>query len=202
MTTVKGDCNRKLGCDTVTIENTDLKYSINVDTYIANTFSALHISPLIVENDLFDDLIQMMLKIKGSESLGQRKGFLAFTAYRASPQSLSANEVVKFDKVWTNNGDGYDPSSGVFTAPKAGLYHFAAVVMSANGKFLFLRLYHNNAKITSSYVNDKRYKTGTFDVVLTLVNGDKVSIKSGGNNQSIYSDSEYYSTFSGNLIAM
>ncbi|XP_071145337.1 complement C1q-like protein 3 [Mytilus edulis] len=160
-----------------------------------------------LENGLFDDLIQMMLKIRGSGSsvhghFPKRKDFPAFAAYRASSQSLSVNEVVKFDKVWTNNGNGYDPSSGVFTAPLAGLYHFAAVVMSTNGGNLYVRLFHNNDKITSTYTTDKGYKTGTFDIVLTLEKGDKVYIKSGHNSQSIFSDADNYSTFSGNLIAL
>ncbi|CAC5423614.1 unnamed protein product [Mytilus coruscus] len=171
LTTVKGDCNRKL------------------------------------ENALFDDLIQMMLKIKGSGSSGvdhfpKGKDFPAFTAYKVSTQALSTGEVIKFDQVWTNNGNGYDPSSGVFTAPLAGLYHFAAVVMSVSDATLYLSLYHNNAKITTSYITDKGYKTGTFDVVLTLKKGDKVSIRSRQNSQSIFSNSNNYSTFSGNLIAM
>ncbi|XP_052083633.1 complement C1q-like protein 4 [Mytilus californianus] len=160
-----------------------------------------------LENGLFDDLIQMMLKIRGPVNSGRDhlpkgKDFPAFTAYRASRQSLSVNTVVKFDKVWTNNGNGYNPSSGVFTAPMAGLYHFAAVVMSTDGKTLFVRLFNNNAKITSSYITSTGYKTGTFDVVLTLEKGDKVSIKSGHNSQTIYSDSDNYCTFSGNLIAL
>ncbi|XP_063410485.1 complement C1q-like protein 4 [Mytilus trossulus] len=157
-----------------------------------------------LENGLFDDLIQMMLKIRGPghDHLPKRKDFPAFTAYRASTQSLSVKTSVVFDKVWTNNGNGYNPSSGVFTAPMSGLYHFAAVVMSVSSKSLFLRLYHNSAKITSSYITDTGYKTGTFDVVLSLEKGDTVSIKSGHNGQTIYSDGDNYSTFSGNLIAM
>lgn len=137
----------------------------------------------------------------GNDHLPKRKDFPAFTAYRTSKQSLSVKNAVVFDKVWTNNGNGYNPSSGVFTAPIAGLYHFAAVVMSVEGKSLYLSLFHNSAKIASSFITDKGYKTGTFDVVLTLEKGDTVSIKSG-HNQYIFSDGDKYSTFSGNLIAM
>ncbi|CAC5423615.1 C1QL [Mytilus coruscus] len=129
LTTVKGDCNRKLGNS-------------------------------------------------GHDHLPRRKDFPAFTAYRSSPQSLSVNEVIKlFDKVWTNNGNGYDPSSGVFTAKLAGLYHFAAVVVSTSGGTLFVRLFHNNTNISASFITEKGYKYGTFDVVLSLEKGDKVSIK-------------------------
>ncbi|XP_071145335.1 cerebellin-3-like [Mytilus edulis] len=134
--------------------------------------------------------------------LPKKKDFPAFTAYRSSSQSLSVNEIVKFDKIWTNNGDGYDPSSGVFTAPLAGLYRFAAVVMSVSDAVLYLSLYHNDAQITSSYLSDKGYKTGTFDVALTLEQGDKVSIRSRSKSQTIFSDGSNYCTFSGNLFAM
>lgn len=138
----------------------------------------------------------------GHDHFPKRKDFPAFAAYRVSSQSLSVNEVVKFDKVWTNNGNGYDPSSGVFTAPMAGLYHFAAVVMTVEGGNLYVRLFKNNTKITSSYTTEKGYKTGTFDVVLKLDKGDKIYLKSGHGSQSIFSNNDNYSTFSGNLISM
>ncbi|XP_063410386.1 complement C1q subcomponent subunit B-like [Mytilus trossulus] len=167
----------------------------------------LNVSVLLFlkQKDLLDDLLQMMLKIKGSGKSGhhlvpKREDYPAFTAYRSSPQSLSVNEIVKFDKVWTNNADGYDPSSGVFTAPLSGLYHFAAVVMSSSVGNMYLRLFHNNDNITSTRTKVKGYMTGTFDVVLTLKKEDKIYIKSGHNSQSIFSDGNNYSTFSGNLI--
>ncbi|XP_076085922.1 complement C1q and tumor necrosis factor-related protein 9B-like [Mytilus galloprovincialis] len=161
-----------------------------------------------LEKSLFDDLIGMMLKLKGTEHIAHRQELRqndipAFTAYRNSAQSLSSNAVVKFDKLWTNNLNAYDVTTGVFTAPIAGLYHFSAVVMSISGKSLFLSLWQNDTKTAGSYTTGDGYKTGTFDVVLTLKKGDRIYIRcrGGHDSQSIFSNSDDYSTFSGYLIA-
>ncbi|CAC5404596.1 COL8A [Mytilus coruscus] len=161
-----------------------------------------------LENSLFDDLIGMMLKLKGTENGGQGNKFTqkdtpAFTAYRNSVQTASANDIVKFDKLWTNTMNVYDVTTGVFTAPMPGLYHFSAVVMSVSGKDLFLHLWHNDTKTAGSYTQGDGYKTGNFDVVFNLKKGDRIYIKctSCNNGHKIYSDSNNYSTFSGYLIA-
>nr|CBX41721.1 putative C1q domain containing protein MgC1q72 [Mytilus galloprovincialis] len=160
-----------------------------------------------LERSLFDDLIGMMLKLKGTEHGGhgnemKLKETPAFSVYRNSPQSLSSSTVVKFDRVWTNNLNGYDVSTGVFTVPVAGLYHFSAVVMSESDKQLFLNLWHNDSKTAGSLSSGNGYKTGTFDVVLDVKKGDRIYIRCRDNNaQKIYSDTDNYSTFSGYLIA-
>ncbi|XP_076090025.1 uncharacterized protein LOC143062064 [Mytilus galloprovincialis] len=39
------------------------------------------------------------------------------------------NDVVKFEDVRINRGDGYNPSTGVFTAPKSGLYQISCMLL-------------------------------------------------------------------------
>ncbi|CAG2212181.1 unnamed protein product [Mytilus edulis] len=111
--------------------------------------------------------------------------------------------IVKFDKLWTNNLNAYEVTTGVFTAPIPGLYHFTAVVMSESAKSLFLYLWHNDTTTAGSYTLGDGYKTGTFDVVFKLKKGDRVYIRcsSSCNGQKIYSSSNNYSTFSGYLIS-
>ncbi|CAC5404594.1 unnamed protein product [Mytilus coruscus] len=161
-----------------------------------------------LENSLFDDLIGMMLKLKGTRHGGQgntstQKDTPAFSAYLTSAQTASTNAIVKFDKLWTNTMHAYDVTTGVFTAPIPGLYHFSAVVMSEEGKPLFLHLWHNDTKTAGSFTHGNGHKTGTFDVVFKLKKGDRIYIRcsSGCNSQKIYSCYHYYSTFSGYLIA-
>ncbi|XP_071147178.1 complement C1q tumor necrosis factor-related protein 6-like [Mytilus edulis] len=160
-----------------------------------------------LKKSMFDDLIGMMMKLKGTEGHGtdtelSQKKTPAFTAYRDSVQDLSSREIVRFDKVWTNNLNAYDVNTGVFTAPIAGLYHFSAVVMSEAGKNLFLHLWHNDAKTAASYTHGDGFKTGTFDVVLNLEKSDRIYIRCRGNdNQRIFSNVDRYITFSGYLIA-
>lgn len=126
----------------------------------------------------------------------------AFTAYRNSVQTLSPTTIVKFDKLWMNNLNAYDVTTGVFTAPMPGLYHFAAVVMSESAKVLFLNLWHNDTQMAGSYTNGDGHKTGTIDVVLSVKKGDRIYIRCRNNTtQKIYSNSDNYSTFSGYLIA-
>ncbi|XP_071147617.1 complement C1q-like protein 3 [Mytilus edulis] len=159
-------------------------------------------------NLLFDDLIGMMLKLKGTGHVGQgnasiQKDTPAFSAYLTSAQTASANAIVKFDKLWTNTMNAYDVTTGVFTAPIPGLYHFAAVLMSVSGKSLFLHLWHNDTNTAGSFTIGDGHKTGSFDVVFKLKKGDRVYIRcsSSCNGQKIYSSNNNYSTFSGYLIA-
>ncbi|XP_076079221.1 complement C1q-like protein 3 [Mytilus galloprovincialis] len=114
-------------------------------------------------------------------------------------QRLSDGQKVIFDGIWTNVGNGYKPSTGIFKAPHPGLYQFTAVLMSNNGVVMNVYLCRNRLRIATSYLTGDGYNTGTFDVVLTLQKGDKVHIKSS-TSESIYSDSSKYITFSGYRI--
>ncbi|CAG2192690.1 C1QL [Mytilus edulis] len=128
-----------------------------------------------------------------------KKEAVAFSAYRSRSQTLSYGSIVVFDGVWTNVGNGYEPSTGIFTALYPGLYHLTAVVVSSSGNSLMLYLRHNGSRLTRSYQTGDGYKTGTFDVVLNLQKGDKVYIDSQS-IQTIYSDSTKFITFSGYRI--
>ena len=127
----------------------------------------------------------------------------AFTAYRNTPQPVDSNTVLVFDKTWTNSGNAYNPSTGIFTVKIAGLYHFGATIMSSNdGKTMFVSLYKGNSKIASSFANNNGYETLSFDLVLRLEEGDTVSIKSGYSGRTVHSNIHIYSTFSGFLISL
>ncbi|XP_071135085.1 uncharacterized protein [Mytilus edulis] len=133
-----------------------------------------------------------------NEMLAKRET-VAFSAYRPSSQTLSSREKVIFDRVWSNVGNGYEPSTGIFTAPHSGLYHLTAVFMSTNGDVLNLDLCQNELKMTKSYLNGDGHKTGTFDVVFNLQKGDTVYIHSN-RSQTIFSNTDKYITFSGYRI--
>ncbi|XP_063404369.1 uncharacterized protein LOC134687840 [Mytilus trossulus] len=144
-------------------------------------------------------LQELMLKQKqGYAEVVKQRNPVAFSAYRTSSQSLTLGAKVLFNQVWNNEGNGYQPSTGIFTAPRAGLYHITAVVMSTHGQTLYLRLYHNTLMTAGSHVSGRDYETGTFDVILSLQKGDEVYI--AGGSYTIYSDGGTYITFSGHSI--
>lgn len=124
---------------------------------------------------------------------------VAFSAYTRNSQAITSYTNIKFEEVWTNIGNGYDSSTGIFTAPRQGVYHITAVIISVSGKRLHLHLRHNNKYTAGSYVTGDGHKTGTFDVVFSLQKADKVSVGSRG-SYTVYSDSNAYTSFSGHLI--
>lgn len=108
--------------------------------------------------------------------------------------------IVRFDKVWSNIGNDYNPLSGVYTARKDGAYHFSCTVMSAGNKAIRVSLWKNNLKTVSSY--SYHYYSGTLNLVLHLKKGDKVCIKQDYGENYIFSEPEYnFSMFSGFLIS-
>ncbi|CAG2233646.1 C1QL [Mytilus edulis] len=137
---------------------------------------------------------------KAFDELMEKRTTVAFSAYTTKQQTITRNTNVKFEQVWTNIENGYDPSTGIFTAPYQGVYHITAVVMSVFSQNLQLLVKHNNEYTVGSYVNGDGYKTGSFDVILNLKKGDKVSIGCKS-SYTVYSDSDKYTTFSGYFIA-
>ena len=65
---------------------------------------------------------------------------MAFTAGLSTHTTLSNGATIHFDVIVTNKGNGYNPNTGVFTAPKAGTYFFAVVGLCNNAGSLDLRL--------------------------------------------------------------
>jgi hypothetical protein len=63
-------------------------------------------------------------------------------------------EIIVFNKVWTNVGNGYNPNTGKFTAPKGGLYQISGTVMSVSGKYLHVHLFKNDKQTVSLYTGD------------------------------------------------
>ncbi|VDI78278.1 Hypothetical predicted protein [Mytilus galloprovincialis] len=117
------------------------------------------------------------------------------------PQTPGNNGVIKFDKVVINTQNGYNPTTGIFTAPVAGVYQFSYKVMSQAGKHLSVYLSHNDIKQQRTWLKGSNFETGTANNILNLKKGDQVAVKSEGSH-TIHSDStNLYSSFSGYLIA-
>ncbi|CAC5384730.1 COL8A [Mytilus coruscus] len=126
----------------------------------------------------------------------------AFSAVLTNAQNVAENTATKFDRVVTNILDGYDPATGIFTAPIDGVYHFSSSVLSPKGNKLFVSLYHNDVAITSIWASpaDATFEMGTTNMVLDLKEGDEVAIRSRGNYR-VHSHPDGFSSFSGFMIS-
>ena len=105
-----------------------------------------------------------------------------------------------FPNVITNVGNGYNPSDGVFTAPRAGVYVFFVNVQSYNGKPIYVDIVMNGSRKVKTMAyesSSSKSNAGPNLAVLSLQTGDRVWVNH-------YAGTGYYdnpiTTFSGFLV--
>ncbi|OXB60749.1 hypothetical protein ASZ78_015578 [Callipepla squamata] len=124
--------------------------------------------------------------------------------------------VVHFNKVLVNDGDYYNPSTGIFTSPYEGRYLITAVLAPERDEYVEAVLSVSNASVaqlhTAGYRRElleyhKPYSgkrtcggPGTFHLVLHLKAGDEVNVVVTGGKLAYTDSDEMYSTFSGVLL--
>jgi len=107
--------------------------------------------------------------------------------------------VVKFEDVRVNRGQGYDPSTGVFTAPRKGLYHISCLILGENGHVVRNQLNKNDALYTKGYSTKGVNTSSTISSLMEMKKGDRVFIKHRVSaSQQIHGS--HFSTFSGYFL--
>ncbi|CAC5386617.1 unnamed protein product [Mytilus coruscus] len=157
----------------------NMEKKINKEEVISNT----------VEREL---LLQKVEKLVKQAVILNTAGSVAFTASLSEFYVVDSNEIIKFDKVWMNIGDGYDPESGVFTAPETGLYMVSSTMRMDNG--LKCCLSKNDIKKVGLH------GTGTLNTMMMLQNGDRIYIKNYGDGYHARLFGYHLSMFSAFLI--
>jgi hypothetical protein len=116
------------------------------------------------------------------------------------PYTLTGvNAVVKFEDVRVNRGQGYNPSTGVFTAPRKGLYHISCLILGAHGHVVNYQLNKNDAVYTKGYSTKGAYTSSTISSLVEMKKGDRVFIKHGHSGSDQIHGS-LHSTFSGYFL--
>ena len=151
---------------------------------------------------LEDKLLDMVVDCKackGKSGIGKERP--AFTASLGGQPTISGRKaIVKFDKVILNRRGCYDPKTGIFTAPRTGLYQISVTIMSNAGKKLDLDIAKNDLVLLKMYGPTVHGSTQTANPVLELKSGDKVCVINHGSGlQRIYGNN--YSSFSGYYIS-
>eukprot|EP00105_Crassostrea_gigas_P014235 XP_011430831.1 PREDICTED: complement C1q and tumor necrosis factor-related protein 9A [Crassostrea gigas] len=143
-------------------------------------------------------LKQLIQLSSGSSSTLRKVGFSV--GLKSNSLTLGAGQTVKYDTVLTNDGNGYDDRTGVFTCPVAGTYMFVVDSLSTTGIMLHL----NVNKITVgrlhvSYLHKKdTYVQISRTVIVKLKLGDHVKVENVSQNG--YIRHYLYSGFSGALL--
>ncbi|XP_052679525.1 complement C1q-like protein 3 [Crassostrea angulata] len=143
-------------------------------------------------------LKQLVKLASNGKSQPQTKG-VSFSVYvKAKDLELGDGQTLIYNGVLTNDGNGYDDRTGVFTCPLAGTYIF--VVDSLSRKPAWFQLYHNKTAVASLHISgyhpSNTYLQISRTVILRLRKGDHVKVVNV-NTKSGTAHRDSYSGFSG-----
>lgn len=125
---------------------------------------------------------------------------MAFTAAVTSTSTTWNSGTLVFDAIISNVGNGYNPRTGVFTAPMNGAYVFYVSCIEYERQDLRLEIVLNNvSKVRTLAYGGTDYQTGTNMVVLNLREGDNVWVRHYL-GRGYYSKSIPLTTFTGFMI--
>jgi hypothetical protein len=109
------------------------------------------------------------------------------------------NDVVKSEDVTVNRGQGYNPATAVFTAPRKGLYHISCSIMAYSNHTVHFQLNKNDVLHIYGYANNDGFTTSTTNAIVEMKKGDHVSIRHRTTKtEKIHGN--HHSTFSGYFI--
>ncbi|KAM5157057.1 EMILIN-2 [Mantella aurantiaca] len=121
--------------------------------------------------------------------------------------------IVPFNHVLVNDGDHYNPATGIFIAPIEGRYLISAVLTPEQEHYVEAVLSVSNVSVARLHTSGYRRElleysdlrpgrqicggVGTFNLVLHLKDGDEVGIVLTGGKLASSDSDDMYSTFSG-----
>ena len=104
---------------------------------------------------------------------------------------------MKFDGIKVNIGGGYNRQTGYFVCPKAGVYHFSAMILGNHGHVVHYQLNKNNSPYVIGYSKMGTADSSTVSVVAKLEVGDRIFIKHRYRNEVEQIFGLDHSSFSG-----
>ncbi|XP_052797303.1 heavy metal-binding protein HIP-like [Mya arenaria] len=148
-------------------------------------------------------LLPSNLKSTQDRHTRQSEG-VAFSAWLDHSVSLGPNQVIRFNKVITNEGSGYNIHTGVFTCPQPGMYLFSFMVTQRGDVAqLTAQLVVNGSPkvhgVTDPY-HDHEDRQGGNTVVLRLQQGDVVEIENFDGHHVQGYTAEGLTSFTGILL--
>ncbi|KAL3066262.1 hypothetical protein OYC64_016255 [Pagothenia borchgrevinki] len=112
---------------------------------------------------------------------------------------FTTDTTLKFSKVFTNIGQAYNPTTGIFTAPVRGVYYFRFNAWENRSPLTSVDLYHNDKRKMQIYDGGSGYITSSNAMVLQLEKGDVVYIVLPS-SYNVYDDLYNRIIFSGFLL--
>ncbi|XP_078341946.1 complement C1q tumor necrosis factor-related protein 2-like [Crassostrea virginica] len=131
---------------------------------------------------------------------GQSSTAVAFTAILSKDTDVGSKAVVKYDRILSNVGGAYNPSTGIFTVPYTGIYSISCTLMSYPSISTHLEIIKNGTKMSVLFSNSGTYPQAGQTLHLLLNKGDKIWIQNFNTVMAKLHDLGSYNVFSGALI--
>ncbi|CAG5122750.1 unnamed protein product [Candidula unifasciata] len=130
-------------------------------------------------------------------------GQIAFSVAFREETTLLADKVVKYSHIYTNHGGAYSKAAGIFRVPRNGMYVFNLHGKTQSGKELHLDLYHNDKYLISAFTRDSsQSQSGANSVVLRLIKGDEIYVKTRGAASVFGRPETTYVVFNGFILGL
>ncbi|KAK3098426.1 hypothetical protein FSP39_019333 [Pinctada imbricata] len=116
---------------------------------------------------------------------------------------LGKSQSIVFDQVITNVGGRYNNKTGVFYCDMSGTYVFNIHILALPHKWVQVELVKNGQNYAHVYAfDDNHYATGSNSVILDLVTGDSVWVRTYdlSHDTSGFIIDYLFTTFSGFLL--
>jgi hypothetical protein len=125
---------------------------------------------------------------------------VGFNARLSLTKTVNTGNKVVYDTVITNQGEGYDSVTGLFTAPLTGLYFFTAHACNQGNLDVKYAIYQEGTLTTKSIQYDNGcYSCSSVSTIAMVNKAERVWVQSL-DTSVYYSDSFRWNTFAGSLL--
>nr|XP_021323416.1 uncharacterized protein LOC100007164 isoform X1 [Danio rerio]XP_021326942.1 uncharacterized protein LOC100007164 isoform X1 [Danio rerio] len=133
---------------------------------------------------------------------------VAFSASLLSSHNIkyigpyAEDTMIVYGKIFTNIGNAYNTTTGIFSAPVKGVYFFNLVLFTHDALSAGVKLLKNDdhvVGVTDNPPTEDKEDTASNSVSLLLEEGDQISVKLIAHRR-IYTDGFRRNTFSGHLL--
>lgn len=96
-------------------------------------------------------------------------------------RKLVLNTPIMFSSVYVDTGNSYNSTTGVFTAPIAGLYMMSTLLCLSSETVAYFSIVSNNIAKVSVYFGDGKYaRCHTLQTIVNVNVGDELSVMCRG----------------------